>query len=508
MIALLGLGWRFWRSDPASRPRALRETLERLGGTFLKFGQVLALRPDVLPRPYCLELFRLLDRVPPFRYEEVRSIVRQELGAPPEDVFAAFDVEPLASASFGQVHRARLPDGRWAAVKVQRPGIGSVVARDLTLLGAIAAVLDGLGVTGLQKLRPTVREFARWTKEELDYTVEARHNQALYEASLGHPNQRMPEPFWEYSSRRVLTNELLDGVAVTEVLEAVYRDDGVALEGPRQRGVDLERVCAHLWNNLGEQVYVEGVFHADPHPANLLILDDDVIGYVDFGIVGRISPAMRSKLERMVRASSAGDLESAADTFLEIAAPTARTIPARFRRDYCNEVGKWLEAASDPRAAFAERSFAALLRISLQLARTHSLRSAPEILTYFRAVMTIDSISLQLAPALDSNEQARRFFRRLARRDREQGGSSEVRTPEELIEAVAHLGRFLVGLPARAEAAAEVWRQDRRRAMLREELADERRAAAARRARVVVGGAITVSAALLAAALSRPALPP
>jgi ubiquinone biosynthesis protein len=307
----------------------------------------------------------------------------------------------------------------------------------------------------------------------------------------------------------VLTNELLDGIAVSEVLEAIYRDDRTIVERLRSRGAELQKVCENLWDNLGEQVYVRGVFHADPHPANLLILDQGVIGYVDFGIVGTVSLAMRTKLMRLVRASSAGDLESAADAFLEIASPTADTLPARFRRDYCAEVRKWLAAASDPRAVFAERSFAALLRISMKLAREHSLRSAPEILTYFRAVVTLDSISLQIAPAFDSNEQARLFFRRLAQRERQGERGARQGTPEELIESLVHAGQLLVDLPTIVESAVEAWNQDRRHAALREELADdrERRAAAANRAKAVAGGALAVGVALHAVVLPRPAPP-
>ena len=271
--------------DTASRPERVRLALQDLGPTFVKAGQYLSTRADLLPAAYLRELAKLQDQVPPFPSEEARRIVEEELGRPVSRLFTRFDNRPLAAASIAQIHAARLPDGREVVVKVERPDIRRIVAVDLEIMAHIAALAEK-HLAEWRRRKPTrvIADIARSLDREMDFSLEAAHTERFARLFAGDPTVRVPEVHRALSSARVLTMERLDGVKA---------DDAKALE---RAGLDPRIVAENLGRHYLAMIFIHGFFHADPHPGNLFIQPDHVVAYVDFGMTGRLDLATRESL--------------------------------------------------------------------------------------------------------------------------------------------------------------------------------------------------------------------
>jgi predicted unusual protein kinase regulating ubiquinone biosynthesis (AarF/ABC1/UbiB family) len=407
----LAIPWLLRRRHP-SGPERVQAALEQLGGAWIKLGQALALRFDVLPAEYCLQLFQLLNQVRPFPAEEVRRVVEQELGRPVEALFRRFQWEPIAAASIGQVHRAELPDGTVVAVKVQRPGVRELIGADLRLMRALAALFDLGSPLGRTRARELVREFARWTREELDYRLEARHVSVLRRNAEEDPYERNPQVFPAYTTERVLTLEYLGGVPVVDIVGAIRRRDQAFLDALAARGHDRRRIASHIaWNALN-QVYRFGYFHADPHPANLIVLPGDAIGYVDFGIVGKLDEDTTRALRYFAQSLFAGRVSRAVEVFMRFLAPSGRTDLAAARRDLVEAMKAYLESArvSPREEAAPEEIFEIAI---LRLVRRHAMAIAPDAARYLKAVLTAEATVKELDPLFDLTAHENRFFGRL-----------------------------------------------------------------------------------------------
>ena len=281
------------RTDPIDGERSqrgvhLREMLDELGPTFVKFGQVLSMRPDVLPPDIIAELRGLQDDVRPFPFEQVQEVVSEELGLTIEQLFLEFEPLPVASASIGQVHRAVLPNGKRVAVKVQRPGAPRQIDADLALMMQ-AARLVRERVKALEFVDPgaLVDEFSRQIRHELDYRLEARNAEAFHRNFAGHPHVAVPKVYWSYTRSRVLTLELLEGPQLADI-----GPDDFTLEERRH----LAYLVTETWMTM---IFRHGFFHGDPHPANILVLGPDRIGLVDFGAVGKLTDQDMSAATRL-----------------------------------------------------------------------------------------------------------------------------------------------------------------------------------------------------------------
>ena len=399
-----------WRR--ASGPVRLRRALETLGGAWAKLGQLLALRFDLLPEAYCLELFHLLNRAAPFDYDEVERVIRAELGKDIGDLFTSFDAEPFGSASIGQVHDAVLPDGRRVAVKVQRPGIGELLMCDIALMRRVATIVDRTRLLGPTRTRDIVDELARWTKEELDYEVEARNAIEIRENIRDKDTEYAPEIHLDYSTRQVLTAERLDGLQLVDIIRELRNDrDGYA-ERLKAGGHDLDQAAANVvWNFLG-QVYATGVFHGDLHPANVLLLDNNKIGYVDFGIVGRIPQEVQQSLGDYARSLFGGDAPAAVDQLLRWLRPSKGTDPDAARAELLALTEQFLEDLEHPTAR--RREILARFQIDLlSAARSHRLSADPLIVLYMKVVLAMDAVTSELSPSLDLQAVHERFFSEL-----------------------------------------------------------------------------------------------
>jgi ubiquinone biosynthesis protein len=311
-----GFGYAFGhRDDPTpineaepprgTRGQRVRAMLDELGPTFVKFGQVLSTRPDIIPPDIIQELRGLQDDAKPVPFDQIRTVLEEELGKSPDRIFAELDETPVAAASIGQVHRARLPDGQIVVVKVQRPDAERRITADLQLLHQAARVarqrvrrLEFIDVVGV------VDELARTVRRELDYGIEARNAEAFRRNFAGDPNVVVPRVFWRYTTQRVLTMERVDGVPLSHFDLAAH---------PMEARRTLANRLAEAWMQM---LFVHGFFHADPHPANILVVGGDRIGLVDFGMTEQLSPR---------------DREAAVRLLLDILDQNAERLPRRLR---------------------------------------------------------------------------------------------------------------------------------------------------------------------------------
>jgi ubiquinone biosynthesis protein len=401
------------RRRTISWPLRMRLALEQLGGAWVKLGQMLALRFDLLPAAFCHELFKLLNQVPPFGYSAVREIVKQELGDYPEVIFRTFEEEPFASASIGQVHRAVLRSGERVAVKVQRPNIREVLRTDIDLMYALQGIIDRTHIFGYTPTREVIDEFARWTLEELDYLVEARHCSTLHQNAADDPLERIPKVYWQYSSSKVLTSELLEGVPLVEIMRAVWSQDTAYLQDLKARGYDLLRVVQRIDWNMLNQMYINGYFHADIHPANIIVLPDNVIGYVDFGIIGMLADDVRESLIQYTWYFFQGNAERAVEQLLRWITPSRFTNLAQARSEMIRTHEDFRFSLDDPGPTGVRESASAFAINNLVTIRRNGMVLAPPVLAYVRTLVTADTLRTELAPEHDFLRLSELFFSRM-----------------------------------------------------------------------------------------------
>ena len=409
--------------------------LEELGGAWVKLGQALALRFDVLPKDYCLQFFQLLCRMPPFPAEQVQSVIESELERPLAELFGRFEFTPIAAASIGQVHRAELPDGAVVAVKVQRPEIRNLVRADIRLMRWIALAIDFVPRLSSTRARRVVDEFARWTEEEIDFRNEARHLSMLRRNAVDDPLEREPRLYPTLTTSRVLTVEYLDGIPVIDIVTAIREENEAFLRDLSARGHDLHRIASHItWNALN-QFYRTGCFHADPHPANLLVLAGDTIGYVDFGIVGRLDPRSTDSLRRFAQSLFAGDIWRAVDEFTDWLVPSRRTDIIAARYDLMDALRRYVESARvDPDGLAEERVFEVEM---FAVVRRHHMALVPDAVRYLKAVLSTEATVKELDPRFDLPAHQNEFFARLSRLE-----ATEALDPQ-------HIAGVLLDIPRR-----------------------------------------------------------
>ncbi|MFF0768165.1 ABC1 kinase family protein [Nonomuraea wenchangensis] len=409
--------------------RSLREALDEGGVTFVKLGQVLSTRRDLLPAEFVEELGRLQDQVVPAPWAQIEPVLVAELGAPVEEVFAAFDRTPLAAASIGQVHAARLPGGEDVVVKVRRPGIGSVVAKDLDIVRRLAATLESRTRWGRSLgLRDLAEGFAAAIREELDFRVEAANMAAVTApqppgGAEGGPRVRYPAPMTALCTEQVLVMRRLSGRPVTEAAPE---------DGPR--------LARDLLDCLLRQILVEGVFHADPHPGNLMLLDDGALGLLDFGSVGRLDAAVRSALQRFLLAMDRQDPLGVTDALLEVVPRPEDIDEAALERALGQFMARHLGPGMDSVQMFTD-----LFRI----VTAYGLSVPPEVAAVFRALATLEGTLVRLSPGFDLIGEARAFA---GRHIAERAEPAAVR--ETLTQELAALLPMLRRLPRRVERIA------------------------------------------------------
>jgi ubiquinone biosynthesis protein len=380
----------------------LRAALQRLGLTYVKLGQFMAMRFDILPEAICHELAQLFDDVAPVPTAALKRALEQEFRAPVERVFRSFEWEPMAAASVAQVHRATLASGQAVAVKVQRPGVARIFAADMRNLVRLARLVDWLGLLGAQSIRDAVLEFERFTSRELDFMTEGRTAERL-RGNAG-PHEYAPRIFWEHTTSRVLTMELISGHRLSDLI-AAQGDEPPPIELP-----DLDRAARNLARACLRQLFVTGFFHADPHPGNIFVLDDGSICFVDFGIFGQLSPARRETFAAYIEDVAMGNLASAYRHFMRLLIPTRETDHRRLRADIEAIFRRWRAASLDPDTPLSERHLGKYVGEFIATIRVHKVRMSLDTLLFWRTLIVLDATALRFRHSFDLLDIMRQFF--------------------------------------------------------------------------------------------------
>jgi ubiquinone biosynthesis protein len=430
-------------SVPSARGQHLRELLDELGPTFVKFGQLLSTRPDIVPPDIVAELRALQDDVRPFPFADVERVVYEELELPLEKLYLEFEETPMAAASIGQVHRAVLPNGRRVAVKVQRPEAPRQIEADLALLYQAARIAkERVRALDFIDAREVVDEFARSIRHELDYRQEGRNAQSFHRSFAGHPHVRIPHVYWSYTRQRVLTLELLEGPQVADLELGDYSLD------ERRR---LAYLITEAWMTM---IFRHGFFHGDPHPANILVLGPDRIGLVDFGQAGKLSDDDMSKLTALFIDAAEENVDALAKRLGDLGVRYERAreaqLSAEIRELYYRYYG----------ARLAEIDPLQVIREAFALIYSQNLRLPTRFVLLDKAIATLGSVGVELYPDFNVFEVAKPYARDLmlqrytprrvlGRARKEARGLAEVlrQTPyqwNEVLEQVRH-GQLEVG---------------------------------------------------------------
>jgi ubiquinone biosynthesis protein len=437
-------------SGRAQLGRALTATLNKGGVTFVKMGQILATRKDLLPAEITEELTSLQDDAAPVPWEAIASVLRSELGAPLSEVFSEIDTQPLASASVGQVHVARLHSGEDVVVKIQRPGIKPVVERDLDIAARLAARLEGgtrwargMGLSSL------AAGLAAAIREELDYRVEADNIAAVAHAHPAGSAVCLPRVYQHLSTERVLVMERLHGRALREAGDTIA-----------ELGLDRAEVARTLLGVLFHQIVTSGVFHADPHGGNILVLDDGQIGLLDFGSVGRLDGALREALQRLLLGVDHGDPLAVSDALLELVPRPDEIDQQQLERD----LGRFMARHVNGGAVSGVRMFGDLFRVVAD----HGLAIPPEVAAVFRTLGTAEGTLTALAPDFNLINETRALAGGYLT---EQLGPDQIK--QSVTQELASLVPVLRRLPRRVERIASAAEHGRLSMNVRL-LADER----------------------------------
>lgn len=367
-----------------SRPEHLRLAIEELGPTFIKLGQIMSTRGDLLPAPYLDELVKLQDGVPPMSSEDVRRTVEEELGRPIEDAFATFDIRPLASASIGEAHAATLHDGTEVVVKLRRPGVVEQVEEDLRILMDLAVMAERRWVVAKQyDLLAISQEFAQTLREELDYLHEGRNVERFADNFAADPSVHIPKVYWDTTTARVLTLERINGVKISEV------------EALEAQGLNRREVADHATRVLLTMILEYGFFHADPHPGNVFVEPDGHIALIDFGMTGELDDAAQSILLRLLLSISRRNAGQLADVVLELGHTRVHVDRNGLRRDMQRMLDRYCDLS------LGEVKLSAMLNELLTILRWHQLRLSPDLALLVKTLGMSEGLGVRLDPTFN-----------------------------------------------------------------------------------------------------------
>ena len=400
---------------PQKSPRRFRDLLEGLGGAFVKFGQFLSMRSDILPPAYCQALSTLFDKVPPFPSDQARAIVERELGAPIEDLFHDFDDEPLGAASFGQVHRVTLKggddDGQQAVVKVCRPGSDRTIDVDGRLALVLAHMVDLMGLLGRIEVVPVMRDAVKWTRKEILYLQEGKNADHVHELTAFNPRQRIPFVYWDRTTDRVLTMEHLDGIPVSEIIDRFERSDPTIDDELAQMACDRMTLARNVWQTFLLHTFVGGVFHGDPHPGNVIALPENQVGMIDFGLLGRLNEEQKREQGLSLAAIAQENIERLFTIILDILdAPRGLLVTDTYDQ-FAEEADAWLDACDNPGAPMAEKTLQRLVASSMSIARQVGLVLPAQTILFYKGLLTVDAVVLRMYPDFDYKKESRRALR-------------------------------------------------------------------------------------------------
>ena len=370
------------QKKPEDLPKRVRIAMDELGGTFIKIGQLLSLRPDLIPKEYCDEFSRLQDNVSGFPFNDAKKIIESELKHEINEIFSHIEKEPIASASIGQVHKAKLLNGTRVVVKVQRPEIKELMDTDIDLFYYFAELLQK-HVEGLKNynLRSIVDEFKRYTLNELDYLKEGRNIDRFYKNFLNSETVKVPKVYWDFTTKRVLVMSYIEGVPI---------DDK---EGLRDWNCDEKIISKNLADCFLKQVFEDGFFHADPHPANVFVLPKNKIALLDYGICGSLTEDLKDKLVNMLVSLVGRNFTDFVNGFLDLGMIEDKD------ELLVNDIEATVEEYVD--AKIDQIDFVHLFNDLVFLARKNNISLPVDFILLAKAIITIEGVGRQLDPEFD-----------------------------------------------------------------------------------------------------------
>jgi ubiquinone biosynthesis protein len=380
-----------------SAPRRLAMVFEELGPTYVKIGQLLSTRPDIIPQDYVVELARLQDNVAPFPSKDAYATIEHELGRPISELFARFDPAPLAAGSIAQVHTARLPSGHEVVVKVKRPNADRTIRADLDVLAVLAEWWERF-----EELRPfqplmLVEEFSKSIQRELDFVTEASYTAKFAKMLASEPHVRVPTVFWSHTTPSVLTLERLQGTSVS------HREKLLA------EGADLPTIAHHMFSVFMKQYFDHGLFHADPHPGNLLVTPEGQLALLDFGMVGHLSDELRRDLGNMLFALVRKDLDMVVDVSIEVGSIPDELELGPLKNDMLQMLDKYYGIPM--KQIDLKRAFTDMMRIT----REHQLLMPRDLVLLGKSLVTVTALAKTLNPDLNLVDEVRPHAMRVLR---------------------------------------------------------------------------------------------
>ncbi len=418
----------FGKADKAierlTQPQRLRMAMEELGPTFIKLGQLLSTRADVLPAHYITEFRKLQDKIPPVPTVEIRKLLQEELGLPVDQIFADFKSTPIATASIAQVHLGQLQSGEQVAIKVRRPGIVQIIETDLDILAGLAYLIEQ-HIEGAKRFNPSglVEEFRRTITRELNFNREGRTVERFAANFADDPTLYVPKVFWKHSRETVLTLEYIPGIKISEHDEL------------RRRGYDLKKIARRGSDIFLQQVLEHGLFHGDPHPGNIFILPDNIICMLDYGMVGRLGTDLRDELISLLQALLDRDIESIISQLLYSGELTDDSDLKNLRRDLDEFIDDYYDILlQDIKAG-------KLLADFIEILVQHRIQLSPDLMLLAKALVTIEGVGRQLDPEFNMMQQLRPFIEHIVKQKLSPGHVS--RDLRKVVNAYGSLARNL-----------------------------------------------------------------
>ena len=375
--------------------KRLRLTLERLGPTFIKFGQVLSVRPDLIPKNYIKELEKLQDKVPSFSYVIAKEQVKKELGKDISDLFSEFEKKPIASASISQVHKAMLKNGKKVAVKIQRPNVIKIMETDIEIMFYVARLLEKY-MPNIKKFSPTqiIGEFKKWTEKELDFRREAINAKRFAKNFARDKTVKIPEIYDELTTNKILVMEYIDGIELHNIKQL------------RQKKINLRPLIDKGFEVILTQVFIHGFFHADPHPGNIIITNDKKIAFVDFGIVGHFDENLKAKSIDLFSGVIENDAEKIVNTLIEL---SDTAIENRYELKY--EISDVLEPLQYGGMSNIKVSY--ILEEIMDLSLNYGLKIPTPFVLFGKTIMTLEGIALEYDPKFNIVKNSKPFIEKL-----------------------------------------------------------------------------------------------
>ena len=415
----------------------LRITLEQLGPTFIKLGQLLSLRPDIVSPNYIRELSKLQDKVPPFSFDKVQKQIQNELKKPIKKIFSYFEEKPFASASIAQVHKAKL-NKKLVVVKVQRPNVQEIMQEDISIMTHLAQLLEKNKV--LHKFHPLkiVQEFSDWTKKELDFREEAKNANRIRNNFKNSNTVVIPKVYENYTTKKILTLDYVKGTELKNIKKL------------KKSGYNIEKIVEKGFDAILTQVFVHGFFHADPHPGNILITKEGKIALVDFGIFGEFDEKLRKNCITLFKGIITNDVDEIEKSFLEIG-----SIGKSFnKKEFREEIKKTIEPLQD--SAIKDVKVSTILERALRIALKYEIKMPLSFILFGKTVATLEGIALEYDPHFRIVENSQLFIERLIKKE-----FSVSDMAKESMKTFVRFKKFIKELPDQTSKALKTVQEGR-----------------------------------------------